>query len=503
MKKGRKPTDRFPDDDEELAATSAEELTLEQLAAMEAELHVAKTTGRALAAGQKVRGTIIAAREDCYFVDIGDKAEAVLQRLDSPGDEAQRPLHVGDRIEAFVLSTKDGTIELSQTLDKRAQTQELLMEAYRTGVPVEGRVLESVRGGYRIGLGESRKGFCPLSQIDMAFTQDAETHVGQTYTFRIVEARNGGKDLVLSRRKLLEEEREVKAAALREQLVPGARLVGTVRSIQPFGAFIDLGGLDGLLHVSEMGHERIESPAQVVSVGQRLEVVVKGFDTKSGRIALTRKPLLEDPWSGIEERYPAGLTCDGRVTRLLDFGAFVELEPGVEGLLHISEIAPGKRLRHASEGLSIGDEIAVRIQSVDPPSRRISLARSFGEAGDETLELAVGVTFEGIVEGQLPHGVLVGLPGGQGRGLLPNRRAGEGEAARAPVEPLPVGSKVRVQVIYLSEGPKGKQVRLALPDAEGTEERDSVARFKERARSERGNWKKSSFAQLESLRRRS
>jgi len=250
---------------------------------------------------------------------------------------------------------------------------------------VEGKIVQEVKGGYEVRIARERA-FCPLSQIDIARTNNPAAHVGQVYAFRVIEYKNGGKDVVLSRRKLLEEQQQVDAAEVRKSIVPGAVLSGRVASVLDFGAFVDLGGgIQGLLHVSEMGWSRVTSPSEIVTIGDQITVKVLRVDDATGKISLGLKQLQDDPWAMAASTYAVGQRHAGRVTRVADFGAFVELEPGIEGLAHASTFAQsGGSKGWDKKSVPIGMTGTFQIMSIDPLQKRIGLSLVDEGAGDLT-----------------------------------------------------------------------------------------------------------------------
>jgi small subunit ribosomal protein S1 len=249
-----------------------------------------------------------------------------------------------------------------------------------------------VKAGFEVSIARQRA-FCPMSQIDVVRTEDPEVHVGHVYTFRIIEYRSGGRKFVVSRRAVLEEEQQARAAEVRRAIVPGAVVTGRVVSVRPFGAFVDLGGgVQGLLHVSEMGWSRVADVGQVVQPGESITVKVLRVDDANGRIALGLKQLSDDPWSAVAQTYEAGQVRRGRVTRLAEFGAFVELEPGIEGLAHVSTFVPEGQAGSVSRQdlrrmFPVGHEIEVVVQDVDAEHRRISLSAKAVAAAREAEEV--------------------------------------------------------------------------------------------------------------------
>jgi small subunit ribosomal protein S1 len=280
---------------------------------------------------------------------------------------------VGDRIQATVVSTVGG-LHLSRKLARRAATERQLEDAFHAGLPVEGRVERAVKGGYDVRIARQRA-FCPMSQIDILRDTDPSQHEGRVYLFRIVEYKEGGRNLVVSRRALLEEEQRARAAEIRRSIVVGAVMTGRVTSLREFGAFVDLGaGVQGLLHASEMGWSRVSDPSQVVRPGDEVAVKVLRVDDDKQKISLGLKQLTADPWSKVDATYAVGQVYAGRVTRVADFGVFVELEPGIEGLAHASTFEPTRRSQGWSQSVALGMTGAFEILSIDLEKKRMSLA---------------------------------------------------------------------------------------------------------------------------------
>jgi small subunit ribosomal protein S1 len=322
--------------------------------------------------GQTLEGTIVALGPEVALVDVGGKSEATIDIDELKDDQGDLEVAVGDRIQAVVVSTAGG-LTLSRKLARRAATERQLQDAFHTGLPVEGKVEGAVKGGYEVRIGRQRA-FCPISQIDTLRT-DPSAHEGHVYEFRIIEYKEGGKNLVVSRRALLEEQQRARAAEVRRSIVAGAVMTGRVASVRDFGAFIDLGGgVQGLLHVSEMGWSRVSDTAQVVKPGDEITVKVLRVDEDKQKISLGLKQLSPDPWSRVPDTYEVGQVRTGRVTRLAEFGAFVELEPGVEGLAHASTFAPTGRLEGWSSLVTAGMTGAFEILSIDLEKKRIGVA---------------------------------------------------------------------------------------------------------------------------------
>jgi small subunit ribosomal protein S1 len=322
--------------------------------------------------GQAVEGTIVGIGDEVALVDIGSKSEAVLDVAELKDEAGRIEAVVGDRIAAVVVDTVGG-LTLSRKLVRKAASDKEVEDAYHARMPVEGSVQAVVKGGYEIKIARSRA-FCPFSQIDTVRTENPDVHVGQTYTFRITEFKDAGRNIVVSRRAVLEVEQQARAEEVRKSIVPGAVLTGRVVSVPAFGAFVDLGGgVQGLLHVSEMGWSRIADATTAVAVGDEITVKVLRVDEATQKIALGLKQLAEDPWTKVAGSYEVGQVRQGRVTRLAEFGAFVELEPGVEGLAHASTF-PASGQRDAWRRIvKVGMTAAFQVLSVDPDKKRIGV----------------------------------------------------------------------------------------------------------------------------------
>ncbi len=323
--------------------------------------------------GQTVEGVVVAIGEDVGFVSIGGKSEAQIDVAELKDADGGFDVSVGDRIHAKIVSTSGG-ITLSRKGVRNAETQRELEDAFRSGIAVEGRVEKSIKGGYEIRIARARA-FCPLSQIDIARTADPAVHEGKTYSFRIIEYRDNGQSIVVSRRRQLEEEQRASADAVRQAIVPDAVLKGRVASVLDYGAFVDLGGgVQALLHVSDMTWSRVPSARAVVAVGDEVTVKVLRVDEGTGKISLGTKQLLDDPWSTAGSRFAVGQVRTGRVTRLAEFGAFVELEPGVEGLAHASTFPPSGNRKEWTKSVPPGTTATFEIVSIDLAQKRIGLA---------------------------------------------------------------------------------------------------------------------------------
>jgi small subunit ribosomal protein S1 len=337
-----------------------------------------------IALGDRVKGVVTAIDRTSVFVAIGDKSEAtidVAEFRDSATGEFR--IAVGDVVEATVVDDgeRSGSPVLRRTLGRGGHLVAELEQAAEHRVPVEGLVVAETKGGYEVQIGNIRA-FCPGSQIDSRRGGErvgAAEYVGKRFQFRVTKVEQDGRNVVVSRRELLEAEAAEAAEKTWAKIHVGAVLEGTVRSVRDFGAFVDLGGVDGMVHVSELGYTRVKHPGEVLSIGQKVTVQVVKIDStvdNRGRrqIGLSIKALATDPWSTVGERYPIGTTVPGVVRRLESFGAFVEIEPGVEGLVHISKIVVDRRLAHPRQALALGEAVNVTVIAFDPRERRLSLS---------------------------------------------------------------------------------------------------------------------------------
>jgi small subunit ribosomal protein S1 len=336
------------------------------------------------AVGDRVSAKIVGFGEESAFVDLGRKAEGIVPLAQLTDDEGKRTAEVGDTVDGVVASIQDDVVVLKVRAGRGPAAPEEIQQAYTHGLPVDGTVHAVVKGGVEVMVSGLRA-FCPISQLDLRYVDDPAAYLGQKLVFRITryEEGRGRPNLVLSRRVLLEEEAAAKAAEARARIEVGKVVRGRVTSLTSYGAFVDLGGLEGMIHVSELGHGRVADPKDVLQIGDEVEVQVKSIgapDAKGKeRVALSRRALTRDPWNDEAAKLHPGARRTGKVARLETFGVFVELAPGVDGLLHVSELAghpaAGKReIRHPRDVVKVGQPIEVTVLSVAPETRRIALA---------------------------------------------------------------------------------------------------------------------------------
>lgn len=334
-----------------------------------------KDAGR-LEPGAKVEATVLQIAKDWVFLDTGRKGEGILDIKEVLDADGNVTVKVGDKVTAWFLSSRNNEMRFTTKVGAgsgQAAGNAQLEEAYAAGIPVEGVVEKEVKGGFEVKVAGSRA-FCPFSQIALRRVEDTAALLGKHMSFKITEYSEKGRNIVLSHRALLEEEQQAQKEALKETLKVGDRVKGTVTSLRDFGAFVSIGAVEGLLPVSEVAWARVNHVSDVLSVGQEVEVVIKGIDWDKNRISFSLKDTLADPWEEAAGAFPEGSYQNGKVARLTPFGAFVTLAAGVDGLIHISKLGAGKRILHPREVLAEGQEVEVKVESVDREAKKISLS---------------------------------------------------------------------------------------------------------------------------------
>jgi small subunit ribosomal protein S1 len=448
--------------------------------------------------GEKVKAKIFQLGAETVFCTIG-KHEAMIDLDELKDDEGVLRSGVGDEIEAHVMETGAKGILLSRKLSKGAASMSLLAEARHSGLPVEGLVLGVNKGGLEVAVGEARA-FCPMSQVDVRPTGKLDDLVGQRLTFRVTEVKE--RKVVLSRRAILEEENKAKAVELKKSLAVGKVLKGQVVNVQAFGAFVELGGLEGLIPVSELSHVRVGHPSEVVKVGDQVEVEVIRLEDaepnspdksrRKDRITLSMRKLMEDPFSKALESVKEGEVLKGKVVRLQPFGAFVELMPAVDGLIHISAMSD-RRIAHPRDVLKVGDEVEVKVEKIDPGEKRIGLrlvkdgvavgegvsssgsapveAGEVSEAKKQTPKPRRGAIVHGKVNRVEPFGIFIEWDGLNG--LIPASETGT-ERGTDLKRVFPMGKDVKAEVIEID----GTKLKLSIVAAQRSEERADLDAWK-------------------------
>lgn len=335
-----------------------------------------KENKRWLEPGQKVTGKVLKIGSEWLFMDTGQKGEGVIERKEFLDIDGNISVKEGDTISAYFLSSSQGEMRFTTRVGGGATGggTAQLEQAWQSRVPVEGVVEKEIKGGYEIKLGGTARAFCPYSQIALRRVENPEALIGTRLTFQISEYAENGRNIIVSRRALLEEEQRRLKEEAQAGISEGMTVTGTITSVQDYGAFVDIGGLEGLIPVSEIAWSRVKDVREVLSVGQQVKVVIKTIDKEKERISLSIKDTLADPWDLAVGSYPEGSFHTGTVARLDTFGAFVTLNSGVDGLLHISKLGGGKRINHPREVVKEGEQIEVKIESIDRSNRRISLA---------------------------------------------------------------------------------------------------------------------------------
>ncbi|MHC1697984.1 MAG: 30S ribosomal protein S1 [Geobacteraceae bacterium] len=327
-----------------------------------------------LTPGQKVSARVLKVSSDWLLIDTGHKGEGFVDLKEFTDPDGGVTVKEGDTITVHFLSSRQGEMRFTTKIGGSGSGSAQLEEAWQAGVPVEGMVEKEIKGGFEVKLAGAVRAFCPYSQMSLRRVDNPESIVGSRLSFRITDYSERGRNIVVSRRVLLEEEQQRLKDEARANITEGTTVTGTVTSLQKFGAFVDIGGIEGLLPISEIGWTRVKDVSDVLSVGQQVQVLIKVIDREKDRISLSLKDTLADPWDEVAKKFPEGSFQTGIVSRLAQFGAFVTLGDGVDGLIHISKLGAGKRLNHPREVIQEGDSVEVKIESIDRENRRLSLA---------------------------------------------------------------------------------------------------------------------------------
>jgi small subunit ribosomal protein S1 len=442
--------------------------------------------------GERVRGEVVQVGRDAVFVELenqgGKRVSAYMQTQDLRGPDGELTVKLGDSIEAVVVEVNSGEYRLGRTMG-RPQGVDELERAFNASLPVEGKVSGVNKGGLEVELAGTRA-FCPISQADKGFLADPKELIGRSLEFLITEFREGGKRIVVSRRALLERQGREKAEETRKALVVGATVRGTVTAIREFGAFVDLGGVEGLLPNQELSYDRGTTAAGVLNPGDNVEVQVREIKDatdkrgdKTLKITLSLKALSSDPWNDVANQAPVGRVLRGTVTRVVEFGGFLRIAPGLEGLLHVSEL--GGKVDNAASALKVGDQLNVVVRSVDRTARKISLAPAADglEVGQQATgpSIQIGAIVHGTVDRIEQYGIFLqveGTRGRVGRGLIPSSELGTQRGADLR-KLFPVGTKLTAKVLGTGDG----KLKLSLKAVKEDEERADFDGFRASAQS--------------------
>jgi small subunit ribosomal protein S1 len=398
--------------------------------------------------GDKIKCNIVSISDKAVFVDTGTKADGIVEIGELMDDNGELPHEVGDELELFVVSVDESEIRLSKAIAGIGGLN-MLKDAYANQIPVEGKVVQTIKGGFQVEV-LKRRAFCPISQIDTQYVENAQAYVGQTYAFRISRLTEGGRNIVLSRRDILEAELQKVRRAFMQELAVDQIQTGRVTRVMPYGAFVELApGVEGMVHISELSWSRVEKVEEAIRLGDKLEVKVLRIEPgdKQMKIALSVKQVSGNPWDRVSEDVDVGQKMTGKVTRCAPFGAFVEIMPGIEGLVHISEMSYTKRVIRPEDIVTPGQTVSVMIKEVDPVKRRIGLSIRDAE-GDPWLDVeekfTVGQPVKGSVEKREKFGMFIALAPGI-VGLLPKSVFKDlSEASR--IESLKPGDDIEVVV---------------------------------------------------------
>ncbi|MDX2251589.1 MAG: 30S ribosomal protein S1 [Nitrospira sp.] len=371
-------------------------------------------TFRNLEEGTITEGRVVALTKDKVIVDIGYKSEGMIPSDQFSAEELQN-VKVGDRLQVYIEECEDadGNLVLSKEKADKMKIWEELEKLYKEEKSIEGKIVSRIKGGMMVDIGV--KAFLPGSQIDLHPVRDLDGLVGKTFPLKIIKINHRRGNVVVSRRVLLEETRDKKRQTTLATLKEGQLIQGTVKNITDYGSFIDLGGIDGLLHITDMSWGRVGHPSEMFTVGDKVEVTVLKYDRETGRISLGLKQKTADPWTNVAGKYPVGTRVRGRVVSLTDYGAFVELEPGVEGLVHVSEMSWTHEVRHPSRVVAVGDQVEAAVLNVDPASRKISLGMKQTAPNPWDMienKYPVGTRIEGKVKSLTDFGAFIGLEEG-------------------------------------------------------------------------------------------
>ena len=408
---------------------------------------------RQIKEGEVVRGRVLSVDEDNVQIDVGFKSEGLVPTWEFMDDDGTLLVRAGDEVDVLVEEAEDaqGRIVLSKEKADRLLVWEEISRAYKADQPVEGTIVARVKGGLAVDIGV--KAFLPGSQVDLRPVRNLEQVVNQKFKFKIIKFNKRRGNIVLSRRALLETERKKLREATLGTLAPGQIVDGVVKNLTDYGAFVDLGGIDGLLHVTDMSWGRVNHPSELFQVGDEIKVKVLRFDPESERVSLGLKQIQPDPWRDAAMRHPIGRRIQGKVVSLTDYGAFIELEPGIEGLVHVSEMSWTKRVKHPSKLVSVGDNVEAVVLDVDEHNRKISLGMKQIEPNPWSVieeKYPIGTRVRGTVRNITNFGVFVGLEEGID-GLVHVSDISWTEQIKHPSEKFNKGDRVEAVVLKIDK----------------------------------------------------
>ncbi|MBM9603520.1 30S ribosomal protein S1 [Desulfopila inferna] len=416
-----------------------------------AELFEMEENNKVVAVGDVATGTIIGSVEDYFLVDVGDKAESYIAKSEFRLEE-DAAIGIGDTFEVFVERRKEeGGLLLSREKAIAIKVWEEIAKIQEDDGTIEGRIESRVKGGMSVDIGVPA--FLPYSQIDLRPVKDLDALIGDTFDFKILKFNRKRNNVVISRRAILEEARNELREQMRSKLEEGQIIKGAITNITDYGLFIDMGGMDGLCHITDLSWGRVSHPAKLYKVGQELEVKVLKYDRENDRVSLGVKQLREDPWATVTDRYPVGEKTIGKVVSITDYGVFVELEEGVEGLIHVSEMTWSKKPRHPSKMVSVGDELEVMVLNIEPETKRISLGMKQLQQNPWDLvteNYPVGSIIEGKIKNITDFGIFIGIEEGID-GLIHVSDLSWTERIKHPSEKYTKGETIQAVVLKIDK----------------------------------------------------
>lgn len=433
-----------------------EELNQQNQAENDAEMSFAdlfemEENNKVVAVGNVANGTIIGVEDEFFLVDVGDKAESYIPKSEFRLDGIEH-MGVGDVVEVFVERRKDeGGLLLSREKAIAIKVWEDIAKIQEADGTIEGKIENRVKGGMSVDIGVPA--FLPYSQIDLRPVKDLDALIGESYEFKILKFNRKRNNVVISRRAILEEERSKLREQMRSKLEEGQIITGAITNITDYGLFIDMGGMDGLCHITDLSWGRVSHPAKLYKVGQELEVKVLKYDRENDRVSLGIKQLKEDPWATVSERYPVDEKAVGSVVSITDYGVFVELEEGVEGLIHVSEMTWSKKPRHPSKMVAVGDEVEIMVLNIEPETKRISLGMKQLQSNPWDLvteSYPVGSIIEGKIKNITDFGVFIGIEDGID-GLIHVSDLSWTERIKHPSEKYAKGETIQAVVLKIDK----------------------------------------------------
>lgn len=429
--------------------------------------------------GKVITGRIISISSDTVMLDVGYKSEGFLHLNEFRSHSGKMAdINIGDEVEVFLdmIEDQNGQIVLSREKALKVKIWEKLINAYETNEIVEGRIMSRIKGGMTVDIGI--KAFLPGSQIDLRPVKNMDDIVGKTFDFKIINVNHKRGNIVISRRKILEEDREKKKVKTMEKIMEGEIIDGVVKNITEYGVFIDLGGIDGLLHITDMTWGRINHPSEMFKIGDEIKVKILKLDKETEKVSLGLKQITENPWNNVNGKYPVDEKVRGRVVSLTDYGAFIELEKGVEGLIHISEMSWTKKIRHPSKILAVGDNVESIVLSVDKDSKKISLGLKQCEPNPwDVIEekYPAGSIVEGEIKSVTDFGIFIGLEEGID-GMIHISDLSWSKKIKHPSEIVKKGETLKAKVLKIDR--ENERVSLSLKHLEPDPWEEAVKQYK-------------------------